>query len=366
MFQQDYYDLLRVDPSAAPEEIKKAYRRLAHQFHPDKNPGNPSAAEQFRRITEAYEVLQDAKKRAMYDRFGATQGRRSFEGFRKPEDFSAPGNIFDDFLGEMFGEFFGTRRPKAAKTKGEDFRYNLEVSLEEAAFGMETEIKFPRTSLCPLCRGTGCAPGTLPMTCPACRGLGSRRAQRGFFMTEATCHHCQGEGKVIIRPCSRCRGTGHIKSNRILHIHIPPGVDNGTRLRLRGEGEMGGNGGPAGDLFVVISVRKHPIFLRMGNDIQCQIAVPLIQAVEGGEIEVPTLRGKAKLKIPPGNPEGKSFIFKGYGMPILHGNGRGDQRVKLQLELPSKLNKRQQELLNELRRMGGRGKRSGERNLVQD
>jgi molecular chaperone DnaJ len=347
MFYRGYYDLLGLVQSATPEEIKKAYRRLAHQFHPDKNPGNPSAAEQFRNITEAYEVLQDAKKRAAYDRYGASVGRGRFGGFREPEDFSPSGNFFDDFWGEIFEEFFGSRRQRFTKTKGVDFRYNLEVSLEEAAFGMETEIKVPRMSICPLCRGSRCAPGTLPMTCPACRGLGSLRAQRGFFITETTCQRCGGEGKVIVRPCSQCRGTGHIKLTRIIRTHIPPGVDNGTRLRLRGEGEMGRNGGLPGDLYIMISVRKHPIFSRSGNDILCQIPITLIQAVRGAEIEVPTLRGKAKLKISPGTPAGKSFTLKGYGMPILQGIGRGDQKVKLQVEIPSKLNRRQREILDE-------------------
>jgi molecular chaperone DnaJ len=361
MAYRDYYEILGLDPLATPEEIKKAYRRLAHRFHPDKNPGDSSAPEQFRRITEAYAVLQDATKRAAYDRTGASPGWRGFEGFREPEDFHPPRKIFDDFLGEVLEEFFGTRGPKFARVKGGDFRYNIEVSLKEAALGLEMGIKVPRTSVCPLCRGTRCSPGTLPTTCPTCRGWGSLRSQRGFFITEATCQHCGGEGRVILRPCSQCRGTGRIQLTRLLHIQIPPGVDNGTRLRLRGEGEKGRNGGLPGDLYVFISVRAHPSFSRSGNDILCQIPITLDQAVEGGEIEVPTLYGKAKIKIAPGTPKGKIFTLKGYGMPILQGTGRGDQRVELRVEMPSNLNKRQQEIWEALNHLCAGAKRSGRR-----
>ncbi len=351
MIYQDYYELLGLDPLATPEEIKKAYRRLAHQFHPDKNPGDSSAPEQFRRINEAYEVLQDAKKRAAYDRYGTSSNRRGFEGFREPEDFRPPGEIFDDFLAEVFEDFFGIRRSRPGRVKGGDYRYNLEVSLEEAALGLGTEIKVPQRSVCPSCRGTRCSPGTLPATCPACRGYGSLRSQRGFFITSATCQRCGGEGRIILRPCPQCRGTGHIQLTRLLSIQIPPGVDNGTRLRLRGEGERGRNGGLPGDLYVFISVRTHPIFRRSGNDILCQIPITLVQAVEGGEIEVPTLYGKAKIKVAPGTPAGKTFTLTGYGMPILQGTSRGDQKVKLQVEIPSKLNKRHQELLDAFQRI---------------
>lgn len=365
MFYQDYYERLGLDPLATPEEIKKAYRRLAHQFHPDKNPGDSSASEQFRRITEAYGVLQDAKKRAAYDRYGSSPGRRSFEGFREPEDFSPPGKIFDDFWGEVFEDLFRIRGPKVARVKGGDFRYNLEVSLEEAALGVRMEIKVPRRSVCPLCRGNRCSPGTLPTTCPACRGWGSLRSQRGFFITETTCPRCGGEGKVIVRPCSECRGTGHIQLTRLLPIQIPPGVDNGTRLRLRGEGERGRNGGLPGDLYVIVSVRTHPIFSRSGNDILCQVPISLVQAVQGAEIEVPTLNGIAKIKIAPGTPAGKTFTLKGYGMPILQETGRGDQKVKLRVEIPSKVNKRQRELLDAFNQICAGAKRAGREGPVR-
>jgi molecular chaperone DnaJ len=365
MIHQNYYELLGLDRLATPEEIKKAYRRLAHQFHPDKNPGDASAPERFRRITEAYEVLQDAKKRAAYDRCGSSSGGRNFEGIQEPEDFYPPGKIFEDFLGEVFEDFFGIQGRKPAGVKGGDFRYNLEVSLEEAAIGLATEIKVPRTSVCPSCRGTRCSPGTLPTLCPSCRGWGSLRSQRGFFITSAACRHCGGEGRVILLPCSQCRGKGQIPLTRLLRIQIPPGVDTGTRLRLRGEGERGRNGGRPGDLYVFISVKTHPIFSRSGNDILCQIPVPLVHAVEGGEVEVPTLYGTAKIRIAPGTPAGKTFTLRGYGMPVLQGSGRGDQKVKLRVDIPSKLNKRHQELLDAFNRIcagaqgGGREGPSG-------
>ena len=356
---QNYYEILGLDPLATPEEIKKAYRRLAHQFHPDKNPGDSKAPEQFRRITEAYEILQDAKKRAAYDRYGSPSGRSGFGGFREPEDFDSPRKIFDDFLGEVFEDFFGIRKSKFTRVKGGDFRYNLEVSLEEAALGADMEIKVPRSSVCPLCRGNRCAPGTLPATCPVCRGWGSLRSQQGFFIREASCQCCGGEGRVIVRPCPQCRGTGRIQSNRLLSIRIPPGVDNGTRLRLRGEGERGRNGGYPGDLYVFISVRAHPLFSRAGNDVLCQVPISLVQAAEGGEVEVPTLYGKTKIKIAPGTPAGKTFTLKGYGMPILQGTGRGDQKVRLRVEIPSRLSKRQREILEAFYEISAGAKRSG-------
>ncbi|MDI6755832.1 MAG: molecular chaperone DnaJ [Thermodesulfobacteriota bacterium] len=358
MIYRDYYDLLGVDHSATLEEIKKAYRRLAHQYHPDKNPGNPSAEEQFRRITQAYEILQDAQKRAAYDRYGASLGRRKFTGFREPEEFSPGGNIFDDFFGEIFEEFFGVRQQKFARTRGADLRYNIDVSLEEAAFGTEREIKIPRTAVCPVCRGSCCFPGTAPVTCPACKGFGSFHAQRGFFMTETTCERCRGKGKIIVRPCSQCRGMGRVKLSRIIRMNIPPGVDNGTRLRMRREGESGRNGGLPGDLYVVISMKKHPIFSRSGNDIICEVPITLVQAVQGAEIEVPTLKGKAKIKVPAGTPEGKIFTLKGLGMPALQGAGRGDQKVMMKVEIPNRLNKRQRELLDEFNRLGAGGVKS--------
>jgi molecular chaperone DnaJ len=351
MLKRDYYDLLGVDHSASPEEIKKAYRRLAHQYHPDKNPEDPGAEELFKRITAAYDILHDVRKRAAYDRRGAAMGGRGFGGFRGPEDFSSRGDPFDDFVEELFEDFFGARRPQPRKAKGADLRYNLEISLEEAAFGLEREIGIRRGSVCPVCGGSRCAPGTSPMVCPACRGTGSSRSQRGFFQVESACERCQGERQIILRPCPKCGGVGCLKVTRALHMDIPRGVDNGTRLRLSGEGETGQHGGQPGDLYVVISVRKHPVFTREGNDLYCKIPVTFLQALEGAEIDVATLEGKVRMKIPPGTPAGKSFTLKGEGMPVLQGVGRGDLKVDLRVEIPSRLSKRQREKLDEFQRL---------------
>ena len=355
MFKRDYYDLLGIDSLASPEEIKKAYRRLAHQFHPDKNPGNPAAEEHFKRITEAYEVLQDAQKRAAYDRRGASRGAGGFGGFREPEDFAFPNHSFDDLFEGILADFFGTANLRAPKSRGADLRYNLEISLEEAGFGSEQEIKVPRMSVCPFCQGSRCSPASSPMTCPTCKGQGSLRSQRGFFVVETTCERCQGEGQIILRPCPRCGGMGRLKVTRALRINTPPGADSGTRLRISKEGEMDKHGGPPGDLYVVISIKKHAIFTRVGNDILCEVPVTFIQALMGAEIEVPTLEGKARVKVPPGTPAGKVLTLKGRGMPFLHGMGHGDQKVTLRVEVPSHLSKRQRELLDEFNRLTQEG-----------
>jgi molecular chaperone DnaJ len=356
MLKRDYYDLLGVDHLASPEEIKKAYRRLAHQFHPDKNPENPSAEEHFKRITEAYEVLHDAGKRAAYDRRGATMGGRGFGGFGEPEGFSSRDDPFQDFFEEVFEDFFGVRKPQPKKFKGADLRYDLEISLEEAALGLEREIEVRRMSVCPLCRGSRCSPGTSPVICPACGGFGSLRSQRGFFWVETTCERCQGDRQIIPRPCPQCRGTGRLRVTRVIHMDIPRGVDKGSRLRLSGEGEIGRHGGRPGDLYVVISVKKHPIFTREGNDLSCEVPVTFLQALMGAEIEVPTLEGKARMKIAPGTQAGKIFTLKGRGMPVLQGVSRGDLKVNLRVEIPSRLGKRQREQLDEFIRLSQEGR----------
>jgi len=334
MSKRDYYDLLGIDPLASTEEIKKAYRRLAHQYHPDKNPGNPAAEEHFKRITEAYEVLQDAGKRAAYDRCGASTGRRGFDPFWEAEDFSSRKDFFDDIFEEIFEDFFGTGRSGQKKSKGADLRYNLEVSLEEAAFGAEKKIQVPRMAICPLCRGSRCFPGTSPMTCPICAGYGSLHSQHGFFTVETTCARCHGEGQIIVRPCLKCGGRGCLRISRTIRISIPPGVESGTRLRLRGGGEMGKYGGPPGDLYVVVSLKKHSFFTRVGNDLLCEVLISVLQASKGVEIEVPTLKGKVRLKVPAGTLSGKVFVLKGQGIPVLKGVGCGDQKVIVRVEIP--------------------------------
>ncbi len=356
MFKRDYYDLLGIDPLASVAEIKKAYRQLAHQFHPDKNPGNPAAEEHFKRITEAYEILQDAQKRAAYDRSEVSMGRKGFEGFREPEDFFSRKNFFDDFFEEMIDDFFGTGRSRPKKSRGADLRYNLEISLEEAALGLGQEIEVPQISVCPLCRGSRCYPGTSLHPCTKCRGHGSIRSQRGFFIVETTCRHCQGEGQIVVRPCPQCAGIGRLKVNRTLRVNIPAGVDEGTRLRFSGEGEMGRNGGPPGDFYVVVSVKKHSFFTRMGNDLLCEVPVTFLQALMGAEIDVPTLEGKVRLKVPAGTPGGKMFTLKGRGMPVLNGGNRGDQKVMLRVEIPKQADQAPKEALNEFSRLNQEGK----------
>jgi len=355
MIKRDYYDLLGIDSLATKEEIKKAYRRLAHEFHPDKNPNNPAAEESFKEITEAYEVLQDAQKRAAYDRNGRPIGRKGYEGFRKPPDVPHGRDPFEDMFEEIFDGFFGAGRPKSTKSRGADLRYNLEISLEEAAAGSEQKVQFSRHSICPMCRGSRCSPGTSRIQCPACEGYGSRRAHRGFFVVETACERCQGQGEIIPRPCPRCRGAGSLKMDLAFKIHIPPGADNGTRLRLAGEGEMGRNGGPAGDFYVIISVRKHPLFRRAGNDLYCEIPITLNQAFGGAELEIPTLNGPVRMRVPAKTPSEKVFTLKGQGMPILQRDGRGDLKVKIRVEISSRPSKRDREIIKELSWLNRKG-----------
>lgn len=357
--KRDYYDLLEIEVTAGPEEIKKAYRRLAHRYHPDKNPGDPAAEEQFKRITEAYEVLQDDRKRADYNRYGRRKGRGGFAGSREP--FTSPfGTPFeretiDDFLGEMFKEFFGEPRPRSGKNKGADLRLNLELSLEEAAFGSEQTIRFLRSSICPQCRGSRCSPGTAPMICPVCRGVGALRVQRGFFVVESTCSRCRGNGRIILQSCSACGGNGFVKIRREMRVNIPAGVEDGTRLKVHGEGEIGARGGKAGDLNIFVSIRKHSLFDRVGKDLFCEVPLTLLQALVGAEIEIPTLKGRIRMKVPAGLSSGKLLVVKGEGMPHLQEAGRGDLKVRIRLEIPSKLNRQERETLDEFKRKKRRG-----------
>ncbi|NWF55173.1 MAG: J domain-containing protein [Syntrophaceae bacterium] len=352
MIKRDYYDLLEIDPSATLGEIKKAYRRLAHRYHPDKNPNNPSAEERFRLITEAYEVLQDSGKRSAYDRQGPSRGRGGFGGGRPSPGRSGAKDAFDGIFDEVLEDFFGARGRTEKKEKGADLRYSLEISLEEAALGSQKTVRFNRRSICPLCGGSRCAPGTEPELCHSCRGAGSLQSHRGFFVVETACDRCKGEGKYIPRPCPRCGGVGHIKSRPAFTIQTPPGAENGTRLRIAGEGDMGRNGGPPGDLFVVLSVLQHPVFERVGNDLQCEIPVSLAQAFRGAEIQVPVLNGSVRMKVPPKTPPGKVFILKGLGMPFLQKKGKGNLRVKIRVEAPGRPGKEEREMQEDLARQG--------------
>lgn len=349
--KHDYYEVLSVSRSASEEEIKKAYRRLAMKYHPDRNPGDKTAEEHFKEASEAYQVLSDPERRAQYDRFGhaAFEQGAGFGGF----DFSAAG--FEDVFSDIFGDFFGTGRGRGRTRarRGEDLRYDLEISFEEAMRATERVINVPRLAACDACNGKGTKDGTARATCAACHGSGQLRFQQGFFTIAKTCGQCNGQGTVIKDPCRSCAGSGVMQKTQSLSIKIPAGVDTGSRLKLRGEGESGRNGGPPGDLYIVINVREHALFTRHDNDIICEVPISFPQAALGAEIEVPTLEGKIKMKVPHGTQSGAVLKLKGKGAPDLHGRGRGDELVRVIVETPRKLTHRQRELLEEFARNSG-------------
>jgi len=349
----DYYELLGVSRTVTEEELKKSYRKAAMRYHPDKNPGDKAAEEKFKELSEAYSVLSDPEKRAQYDRFGHAAfeqgGSGGFGGF----DFS--GN-FEDLFGDLFGDIFGGgpgRGGRRRARRGEDLSYNLEVSFEEAAFGTEKTISIPRMTVCETCQGKGAKPGTTPKTCATCRGSGQVRFQQGFFTIARTCNQCAGQGTVITDPCVTCHGTGATQKTSMLQVKIPAGVDTGARLKLRGEGEASPMGGQPGDLYIMLRVREHPLFSRQNNDVICELPVSFPQAALGTEIEVPTLEGKLKMKVPAGTQSGNVFRLRGKGVADLHGGGRGDQLVRVQVETPRKLSAKQRELLEEFARLDG-------------
>lgn len=348
--KRDYYEVLGVSRNATEEEIKKAYRRAALQWHPDRNPNNKAEAEErFKEVTEAYSVLADLQKRAAYDRYGhAGVGSQPFTGFDQTifADFA---DIFGDFFGfeEMFG-FGGGRRRRARARRGADLRYDLEITFEEAARGLATKLKIPRSETCPACNGSGARKGTGPSACSACQGRGQLHYQQGFFSVTRTCPHCGGTGQVVRDPCPECRGEGRVRRERTLEMKIPPGVDTGTRLRISGEGEAGPAGGPPGDLYVVVHVQEHPIFDRRENNLSCTVPLSFPQAVLGGEIVVPTLDGEEKVKIPEGTQSGTIVRLKGKGFPNLNGGGRGDLFVELRVVTPKKLTREQRRLIEQL------------------
>jgi len=343
--KRDYYEVLGVHKNASDAEIKKAFRKLAVQYHPDKNQGNKEAEDKFKEVNEAYEVLSDAQKRATYDQFGHTMGPEGFGGFR---DSGFGGGGFGDIFEDIFGDFFGgggggagARRGRGQR--GSDLRYNMDITFEEAAFGKETTVKVPSAEECATCKGSG---GDRE-TCGQCGGSGQMKMQQGFFTVSRTCNRCGGMGSSVTDPCKKCKGQGRIEISKSLSIKIPPGVESGMRLRLTGEGEPGSHGGPAGDLYVVINVEEHPFFMREGNEIICEVPIRFSQAALGDEIEVPTLNGKVKMKVPGGSQPGKVMRLKGKGFPDARGYGRGDQHVVLKVEIPTRLTDRQKELIRE-------------------
>lgn len=344
MEDRDYYETLGISREASEEEIKKSYRRIAMQYHPDRNPGNEEAEEKFKIASEAYEVLRDPQKRQIYDQYGI-EGLKGtgFTGFRGFEDiFSAFGDIFEDFFG------FGRTFKHASKPhSGADLRYDLKISFHDAAFGKETEIEIPKNVLCEICSGTGAKPGTYPTHCPNCKGSGQVTRSQGFFTISTTCSQCHGEGRFIPNPCKECRGIGRVRRNKKIHLKIPPGVDTGSKLRIRGEGEDGERGGPPGDLFIFLYIEPHDFFSRDGDDIICQIPISFPQAALGSEIEVPTLNGKRNLTIPKGTESGEVFRIKGEGFPKLRGYGRGDQLVQVIVKTPKNLTRRQEQIIRE-------------------
>jgi molecular chaperone DnaJ len=342
MAKRDYYEVLGVNRDCAEDDLKKAYRRLAMKWHPDRNPENPKAEEHFKEAKEAYEVLSDANKRAAYDQFGhagvdpqITGGAGGMGGF---------GDIFSDIFGEIFG---GGRGGRSTVFRGADLRYNLEITLEQAAHGFETKIRVPTMTLCEVCRGSGAKAGTQPATCQTCRGAGQVRVSQGPFSIAQTCPRCHGSGSIIASPCSACQGAGRVKLQKTLSVKIPAGVDEGDRVRLSAEGEPGVNGGPPGDLYVQVHIKPHQVFQRDHDDLHCEMPVSISTAALGGEIEIPTLDGSARIRVPAETQSGKTFRLKGKGIKGVRSQVPGDLFCHVVVETPVQLTERQRQLLRE-------------------
>ncbi len=355
MSKRDYYEVLGVERSADEKEIKKAYRRIAMKYHPDRNPDAPDAEDKFKEASEAYEILADAEKRAAYDQFGHAgvdpqmgAGAGGFQG-----SFS---DIFGDVFGDIFGGGSGGGRARGGPQRGADLRYTLDISLEDAVKGATVKIRVPTLVTCETCDGSGAKPGTSARICGTCGGLGQVRMQQGFFQVQQTCPDCRGKGKIIDDPCPDCYGRGRKEETKTLSVKVPPGVDTGDRIRLTGEGEAGPDGGPPGDLYVQISVQPHPIFERDGRHLYCEVPINFADAALGGELEVPTLEGRVKLKIPTETQTGKLFRLRGKGVKPVRGGPEGDLMCRVVVETPVNLSKKQKELLEEFKAtMSGSG-----------
>ena len=348
--KRDYYEVLGVSRGASEAEIKKAYRKLAKENHPDLHPGDKEAEARFKEVNEAYEVLSDADKKARYDQYGHAGVDPNFGaggGFDGSFDFGDLGDIFGSFFGGGFGG--GRRTNPNAPQRGESFRLSLAISFEEAAFGCEKSVTVERMETCETCHGNGCAPGSTPEVCPECHGTGTVQVRRqtpmGVFATSSPCTRCGGKGKIIHQPCKDCHGTGAVRKRKTIQASIPAGIDNGQTISIRGQGNAGKNGGPAGDLLITITVRPHELFRREGTSVLCEAPITFAQAVLGAELEIPTIDGKVKYELPEGTQSGTTFRLKGKGIPALNGRGRGDQYVTVYIETPRNLNKEQKEAL---------------------
>lgn len=359
MAKRDYYEVLGISKGASEDEIKKAYRKKAKEFHPDRNKDNPESEAQFKEAGEAYDVLKDPEKKAAYDRFGhaAFEGGMGGGGQRPGGGYGGgPGqgdfaSAFSDVFDDLFGDFMGGGRAGGGRqraARGSDLRYNLRITLEEAYNGLQKSINVPTAVQCDSCNGSGAEGGAEPTTCPTCSGMGKVRAQQGFFTVERTCPTCSGLGQIIKNPCNTCHGQGRIEKTRALNVNIPAGVETGTRIRLAGEGEAGMRGGPAGDLYIFIEVAKHDIFEREDTNLFCRVPVSMTTAALGGDIEVPTIDGgRSRVKIPGGSQSGRQMRLRNKGMPALRGGGSGDMFIELAVETPVNLTSRQKELLRE-------------------
>jgi len=346
----DFYETLGVDRNADEKEIKSAYRKLAMRYHPDRNPGDETAERKFKELNEAYETLRDPQKRAAYDRFG----HAAFEnGGTGRGGFSAGG--FADIFEDIFGDIMGGRQRRSGRERGADLRYNMEITLEEAYTGKTAQIRVPTSVACDQCSGTGARPGTQPMTCGMCQGAGRVRAAQGFFSIERTCPQCQGRGQTIHDPCPKCSGQGRVMEERTLSVNIPAGIEDGTRIRLAGEGEAGLRGAPPGDLYIFLSVKPHEFFQRDGADLYCKVPISMTTAALGGSFEVTTLDGtQTRVKIPEGTQNGRQFRLKGKGMPVLRQPSMGDLYIQVSVETPQNLTKRQRELLEEFEKISSK------------